>query len=41
MTDDDRRNVSFLSQTIRGTNDFSHKKFMAFTGNTFLDPQIN
>lgn len=24
-----------------GTNDFSHKKFMAFTGNTLLDPQIN
>ena len=41
MTDDEKRNVSFLSQTIRGTNDFSHKKFMAFTCNTFLDPQIN
>ena len=41
MTNDEKRNVSFLSQTIRGTNDFSHKKFMAFTGNTLLDPQIN
>jgi len=41
MTDEERRNVTFLSQTIRGTNDFSHKKFMAFTCNTFLNPQIN
>ncbi len=41
MTGEERRKVSFLSQTIRGTNDFSHKKFMAFTCNTFLNPQIN
>ena len=41
MEDKDRRNVSFLSQTIRGTNDFNHKKFMAFTCNTFLDPQLD
>ena len=41
MEDKDRRNVSFLSQTIRGTNDFNHKKFMALTCNTFLDPQLD
>ena len=41
MSEEDQRNVSFVSQTIRGTNDFSHKKFMAFTGNTFLYHQIN
>ena len=40
MTAEDKRNVSYLSQTIRGTNDFSHKKFMAYMPNTFMDPQI-
>ena len=40
MTDQEKRNVSYLSQTIRGTNDFSHKRFLAYMSNTFMDPQI-
>jgi hypothetical protein len=40
MTDQEKMNVSYLSQTIRGTNDFSHKRFMAYMSNTFMRPQI-
>lgn len=40
MTEGEKRMVSFLAQTVRGTNEFSHKKFMAFMSNTYMEPQI-
>ena len=40
MSNTDKRKVTFLPQTIRGTNDFSHKQFMAYLPNTFMNPVI-
>ena len=40
MSLEEKNNVCFLAHTARGINDFSHKRFMAYTPNTFMEPQI-
>jgi hypothetical protein len=40
MSLEEKKNVCFLAHTARGINDFSHKKFMAYTPNTFMNRQI-
>ncbi len=40
MSDHDRRRVTYIPQTIRGTNEFSHKQFMAYLPNTYMNPLV-
>ena len=40
MSSEEKKNVCFLAHTARGINNFSHKRFMAYTSNTFMDRQI-
>ena len=40
MSDLEKKSVTFIPQTIRGTNEFSHKRFMAYLPNTFMNPLI-
>jgi hypothetical protein len=40
MTDAEKRLVTTLPQTMRGTNEFSHKRFMMYLPNTFMNPIV-
>ncbi len=40
MTEEQRKAVTFIPQTTRGTNDHSHKKYMVFAVNVHMNPII-